>query len=148
MESWMNILFLNDWHSVPGRGKPTYLKRHGHEGITPALDGDASEADVATTKVDFYQQQPDVVVAICERWSIARLEVARRMNYATHLRKARQGTLWGNRFSRHFGRQHHHCLISEHGIRSIVRCKQADSRFSHQSPTNSFPISPEQRDGV
>jgi hypothetical protein len=33
----MKILFLHGWKSVPGGLKPSYLIRHGHEVINPAL---------------------------------------------------------------------------------------------------------------
>ena len=40
----MKILFLHGWHSVPGGVKPTYVKKHGHTVINPALDDDDFDA--------------------------------------------------------------------------------------------------------
>jgi len=33
----MKILFLHGWNSAVGGVKPTYLKDHGHEVVSPAL---------------------------------------------------------------------------------------------------------------
>lgn len=42
----MKILFLHDWHSVPGGVKPCFPADHGHEVINPALDDDFDAATI------------------------------------------------------------------------------------------------------
>ncbi len=58
----MKVLFLHGWHSVPGGVKPTCLKDHGHELISPALDDDDFAAALAVAQAEFDRHQPDVVV--------------------------------------------------------------------------------------
>lgn len=60
----MKILFLHDWHSVPGGVKPSYLPSHGHEVINPALDDDFDQA-VPTAQDGYVWHRPDVIVGSC-----------------------------------------------------------------------------------
>jgi hypothetical protein len=56
----VKILFLYDWHSVPGGIKPTCLKDHGHVVINPALDDDDFVVALATAQAESDQHQPQV----------------------------------------------------------------------------------------
>lgn len=58
----MKILFLHGWHSVPGGVKPTYLARHGHEVINPALPDDDFAEAVRVAQAEFDTHAPDVIV--------------------------------------------------------------------------------------
>ncbi|AGA34099.1 hypothetical protein TVNIR_2455 [Thioalkalivibrio nitratireducens DSM 14787] len=49
----MKILFLHGWQSLPGGVKPSYLARHGHQVLTPALDDHDFTAAVATAQAVF-----------------------------------------------------------------------------------------------
>jgi hypothetical protein len=67
----VKILFLHGWHSVPGSVKPTYLAKHGHEVINPALpDEDFMEA-VRIAQSEFDQHQPDVIVGSSRGGAVA-----------------------------------------------------------------------------
>lgn len=67
----MRILFLHGWNSVPGGVKPTYLKDHGHEIITPKLpDEDFAEA-VRIAQAEFDPHQPQVVVGSSRGGAVA-----------------------------------------------------------------------------
>jgi hypothetical protein len=67
----MKILFLHGWHSVPGGVKPSFLARHGHEVINPALDDDDFTAAVHTAQAEFDHNQPDVIVGSSRGGAIA-----------------------------------------------------------------------------
>ena len=67
----MKILFLHGWHSIPGGVKPTYLKAHGHEVITPALDDDDFDVAVATAQAEFDKHKPHVVVGSSRGGAVA-----------------------------------------------------------------------------
>ena len=67
----MKILFLHGWHSVIGGVKPTYLKSHGHEVITPALDDDDFAAAVATAQAEFDEHLPQAVVGSSRGGAVA-----------------------------------------------------------------------------
>jgi hypothetical protein len=67
----MKILFLHGWTSVPGGKKPTYLKKHGHEIINPALDDNDFDAAVRTAQADYDQHKPDVVVGSSRGGAVA-----------------------------------------------------------------------------
>ena len=67
----MRILFLHGWTSTPGGLKPTFLKEHGHEVLTPALsDGDFDTA-VRTAQAEYDQHQPDVIVGSSRGGAVA-----------------------------------------------------------------------------
>ena len=67
----MKIHFLHGWHSVPGGIKPTYLKDHGHEVISPSLDDDDFAAALATAQAEFDKHQPQVVVGSSRGGAVA-----------------------------------------------------------------------------
>jgi hypothetical protein len=58
----MKILFLHGWHSVPGGEKPSYLARHGHTVINPALDDEDFAAALRTAQAAYDGALPDVIV--------------------------------------------------------------------------------------
>jgi fermentation-respiration switch protein FrsA (DUF1100 family) len=65
------ILFLHGWNSVPGGVKPTYLARHGHTVINPALsDEDFAEA-VRIAQAEFDKYRPQVVVGSSRGGAVA-----------------------------------------------------------------------------
>ena len=65
------ILFLHDWQSVPGGVKPTYLARHGHTVINPALpDEDFPEA-VRIAQTEYDRHLPHVVVGSSRGGAVA-----------------------------------------------------------------------------
>ena len=67
----MKILFLHGWRSVPGGVKPTYLARHCHEVVNPALpDEDFAEA-VRIAQAEFDRHRPDVVVGSSRGGAVA-----------------------------------------------------------------------------
>jgi hypothetical protein len=67
----MRILFLHGWHSVPGGVKPSYLVRHGHEVLNPALpDEDFAEA-VRIAQDAFDRHRPAVVVGSSRGGAVA-----------------------------------------------------------------------------
>jgi predicted esterase len=69
--SFMKILFLHGWRSVPGGVKPTYLASHGHEIINPALpDEDFAEA-VRIAQEEFDRHQPAVIVGSSRGGAVA-----------------------------------------------------------------------------
>lgn len=65
------ILFLHGWHSVPGGVKPTHLKDHGFEVITPNLDDHDFDVAVATAQAEFDKHKPHVVVGSSRGGAIA-----------------------------------------------------------------------------
>ena len=67
----MKILFLHGWTSKPGGVKPTFLARHGHQVINPALDDDDFAAALATAQAEFDRHQPDVVVGSSRGGAVA-----------------------------------------------------------------------------
>ena len=67
----MRILFLHGWHSVPGGVKPTYLAKHGHEVINPALPDDDMEQAIKIAQAEFDQHQPQVVVGSSRGGAVA-----------------------------------------------------------------------------
>ena len=66
------ILFLHGWHSLPGGVKPTYLKKHGHTVINPALKDDDFPAALATAQSAFDKHKPEVVVCPSRGGAVAR----------------------------------------------------------------------------
>ena len=67
----MKILFLHGWHSVPGGVKPSYLARHGHEVINPALDDDDFDEAVRTAQAEYDRHRPDVIVGSSRGGAVA-----------------------------------------------------------------------------
>ena len=67
----MKILFLHGWTSKPGGVKPTFLSKHGHEVINPALpDEDFAEA-VRIAQAEIDQHHPDVIVGSSRGGAVA-----------------------------------------------------------------------------
>ena len=66
----MRILFLHGWHSVPGGVKPTYLIRHGHEVVNPALADDDFDEAVRTAQAES-RRDHRLVRAGRRRWNSA-----------------------------------------------------------------------------
>ena len=67
----MLILFLHGWHSVPGGVKPTYLIRHSHEVLNPALPDDNFAEAVQIAQAEFDKHQPQVVVGSSRGGAVA-----------------------------------------------------------------------------
>lgn len=67
----MKILFLHGWTSKPGGRKPTYLKRHGHEVINPALPDDDFGESIRIAEEKHRQHRPDVVVGSSRGGAVA-----------------------------------------------------------------------------
>ncbi len=67
----MKILFLHGWHSVPGGVKPSYLARHGHEVINPALDDNDWDEAVRTAQAEYDRHRPDVIVGSSRGGAVA-----------------------------------------------------------------------------
>jgi hypothetical protein len=67
----MKILFLHGWHSVPGGVKPSYLARHGHEVVNPALSDDDFAEAVRTAQAEFDRHRPEVIVGSSRGGAVA-----------------------------------------------------------------------------
>jgi fermentation-respiration switch protein FrsA (DUF1100 family) len=67
----MKILFLHGWRSVPGGVKPSYLVRHGHEVINPALPDEDFDEAVRIAQAGFDRSRPDVVVGSSRGGAVA-----------------------------------------------------------------------------
>ena len=67
----MKILFLHGWQSVPGGVKPTYLARHGHEVVNPALPDDDFEAAVRIAQAEYDRHRAAVVVGSSRGGAVA-----------------------------------------------------------------------------
>ena len=67
----MSVLFLHGWTSVPGGKKPTYLKKHGHEVINPALPDDDFDESVRIAEAEYNQHHPDVIVGSSRGGAVA-----------------------------------------------------------------------------
>jgi alpha-beta hydrolase superfamily lysophospholipase len=67
----MKVLFLHGWRSVPGGVKPTFLARHGHTVVNPALpDEDFAEA-VRVAQAEYDRHRPDVIVGSSRGGAVA-----------------------------------------------------------------------------
>jgi alpha-beta hydrolase superfamily lysophospholipase len=67
----MKILFLHGWTSIPGGKKPTFLKKHGHEVLNPALPDEDFEEAVRIAQTEFDDHHPDVVVGSSRGGAVA-----------------------------------------------------------------------------
>jgi alpha-beta hydrolase superfamily lysophospholipase len=67
----MRILFVHGWRSVPGGVKPTFLARHGHEVVNPALPDEDFDGAVRTAQAEFDRHRPDVVVGSSRGGAVA-----------------------------------------------------------------------------
>ncbi len=67
----IKILLLHGWHSVPGGVKPSYLDRHGHEVINPALSDDDWDEAVRTAQAEYNRHRPDVIVGSSRGGAVA-----------------------------------------------------------------------------
>jgi alpha-beta hydrolase superfamily lysophospholipase len=67
----MKILFLHGWRSAPGGVKPSFLARHGHEVINPALPDEDFDAAVDIAQAEFDHHRPDVVVGSSRGGAVA-----------------------------------------------------------------------------
>jgi alpha-beta hydrolase superfamily lysophospholipase len=65
------ILFLHGWTSKPGGVKPTYLARHGHTVINPALPDEDFAESVEIAQAEFDRHQPQVVVGSSRGGAVA-----------------------------------------------------------------------------
>jgi alpha-beta hydrolase superfamily lysophospholipase len=69
--SFMKILFLHGWQSVPGGVKPTFLAQHGHEVINPKLPDEDFEEAVKIAQEEFDKHRPQVVVGSSRGGAVA-----------------------------------------------------------------------------
>ncbi|HUE16301.1 MAG TPA: alpha/beta hydrolase [Planctomycetaceae bacterium] len=67
----MKILFLHGWTSVPGGVKPTFLARHGHEVLNPALPDENFAEAVRIAQAEFDRHGPGVVVGSSRGGAVA-----------------------------------------------------------------------------
>jgi hypothetical protein len=67
----MKILFLHGWQSIPGGVKPTYLKQHRHEVITPKLPDDDFPKAVRIGQAEFDKHQLQAVVGSSRGGAVA-----------------------------------------------------------------------------
>jgi len=67
----MKILFLHGWRSAPGGVKPSFLARHGHEVINPALPDEDFDAAADIAQAEFDHHRPDVVVGSSRGGAVA-----------------------------------------------------------------------------
>jgi hypothetical protein len=67
----MKILYLHGWHSVPGGVKPSFLARHGHDLIEPALPHDDFAGAVRIAQSELDAHSPDIVVGSSRGGAIA-----------------------------------------------------------------------------
>jgi alpha-beta hydrolase superfamily lysophospholipase len=65
------VLFLHGWTSKPGGVKPTYLARHGHTVINPALPDEDFAKSVEISQAEFDRHQPQVVVGSSRGGAVA-----------------------------------------------------------------------------
>ncbi len=67
----MKILFLHGWTSKPGGVKPTFLRKHGHQVLNPALPDDDFAEAVRIAQGEYDQHHPDVVVGSSRGGAVA-----------------------------------------------------------------------------
>jgi hypothetical protein len=67
----MKILFLHGWKSVPGGLKPSYLIRHGHDVINPALPDEDFAGAVRIAQAEYDRHRPDVIVGSSRGGAVA-----------------------------------------------------------------------------
>src|SRR5262249_39174442 len=59
------------WKSTPGGVKPTYLARHGHDVLNPALPDDDFDQAIRVAQSEFDRSQPDAVVGTSRGGAVA-----------------------------------------------------------------------------
>ena len=67
----MRILFLHGWTSVPGGKKPTFLSRHSHEVLNPALPDEDFDESVRIVQAEYDKSHPDVIVGSSRGGAVA-----------------------------------------------------------------------------
>lgn len=67
----MRILFLHGWTSVPGGEKPTFLSRHSHEVLNPALPDEDFEEALRIVQAEYGKSHPDVIVGSSRGGAVA-----------------------------------------------------------------------------
>lgn len=65
------ILFLHVWTSFPGGLKPTFLTRHGHTVLNPAVPDENFEEAVRIAQAEFDRHHPDVIVGSSRGGTVA-----------------------------------------------------------------------------
>jgi len=67
----VTILYLHGYQSAPGGTKPSYMSRHGHKVVNPALPDDKFEEAVRIAQREFDHNRPSVVVGSSRGGAIA-----------------------------------------------------------------------------
>jgi hypothetical protein len=67
----VRVLFLHGWRSVPGGVKPTFLARHGHDVVNPALPDEDFAGAVRIAQAEFDRHLPDAVVGSSRGGAVA-----------------------------------------------------------------------------
>ena len=67
----MRILFLHGWHSILGGLKPTYLGKHGHTVLNPALPDDDFDEATRIAQAEYDQHRPGVIVGSSRGGAVA-----------------------------------------------------------------------------
>jgi hypothetical protein len=67
----MKILFLHGWISKPGGVKATFLARHGHDVVNPALPDEDFDEALRVAQAEFDRHNPDVIVGVSRGAAVA-----------------------------------------------------------------------------